>query len=430
MKRRMPKIIGVTTTLVLLAALGAGGFVWWKTSLPPVEPDIERFNDFARSLQPEGEDAWPRFEALVRDRLGVDLSSDDPWASERAKAFLRAPFDDALQGAFADERTRAAMDDLAQYADVLPMLDAIADAPAFFMPFTASDDVATVADAFDARSRWLLSVGLRPSSLNAAAMRNAAERGNWDEVERRLVTGVRFGRHLGRTPLMATRSIGGSFEAMAWSELATILTERTPPRAAIERLLRTYEHLGEPPTMADALEGERIAARGFLAYNLLSTRSEFDWFDPSTWSEWFSAPSPREVERAWRTYFDAMLPLIDRPAGERAAARPPAPPAVLDASWGVDPFDLFIDGHEGAVRRRASVPILLHLNRAMLDADGAPIDPLEVVPAELRTDPLYGGEFVVEPAPKRRLPFILRWPRPSNFGDDEVYFVRKEHDSR
>lgn len=431
---RWPKILLGTIAALLLVSFAFGGFVWWRFHMPPVGDEITPFNEYARSLQPSGgagasgggEDGWPAFETLARDQLGYDAFLNQPWRDGVAAPFrsLDEKADIVETCDLDDPRMPEAIEAVEEFAHLLPELDAIAAADVFVFPFRKRHDASgTLAEAMQ-QLMHAGAIGRRLNSLNAAHMRLAAERGDWAEGMRRLTTGVRLSRHIGRTPLLLSRLMGYAAEGMIWIQLERLLIEQTPP---IDDLWALCDELGDPPPLGDAFAGERFGTRGFITEYLRRQRGEFDILDPDSWSDWLTAPSYRAMERAWRDFNNATLTVIDLPPEERDAKRRPTPRLVVEASF-TDPFDMMVDVRDGLVRTRAAIRILLHFNRAIAETGSIPSDPLAALPADLLVDPISGGTIVIDNEPTGRFPYTLRWPVQSRWGFDRVFTERRPFD--
>jgi hypothetical protein len=403
--------------------------VWWRFGVPAVGDEITPFNEYARSLQPPGggEDGWPMLERLARERLGFDMLLEQPWDEDTAEPYrlMERYSAKVLTGELDDPRMREAIEGVEAFAFLLPELDAIAAADSFTFEFRAHDGApGTIADALYQVFN-LANLGRRLASLNAAHMRIAAENGDWTEAIRRLNTGVRFGQHLARTPLLLLRSIGYSGEALAWVELERLLLEATPPPEVIADLLALCDQVDEPAQLREAMLGEEFGGRGFLREYVLSERGDLDLLDPDSWHDWLDTPSYRAIERAWREFNEATYAIIDLPPAEREARRKPTPKLVLETAFMFDPYDMMVGARDGLLRARAAVKILLNLNLAIAETDVIPADPLAALPADLRVDPISGGTILVDPQPNSRFPYTLRWPVQNSMGLDRLFFERQ-----
>jgi hypothetical protein len=429
-RRRWPKVLLVTIAFVLIVSVAFGGFVWWRFGVPAVGDEITPFNDYARSLQPEGKDGWPALERLAREGLGYDIFAEQPWRdpvwapsrslSLNAETVRTCDPDDA--------RMPEAIEAVEEFAHLLPELDAIAAADVFVFLFRKRDDApGTLAEAMQP----LIHAGTivrQLNSLNAAHMRLASEREDWAEVRRRLTTGVRLGQHIGRTPLLLPRIMGYAAESLAWSQLEQLLIERTPPTEVIDNLLALCDEVDPPLPLREAMLGEEIGSRGFLKQYLDFERGEFDPFDTDSWSNWLNTPSYRAIARAWREFNEATLPIIDLPPAEREAKRMPTPPLVMRTAFVGDPYEMMVGGRDGLLRQRAAVQILLHLNLAIAESGVIPADPLAALPADLRVDPISGGTILVDAEPTGRFIYTLRWPVQDDWGFDRVFTERTPFD--
>ncbi len=431
-RRRWPKFLLGTVAAVLVVSIALGGFVWWRFRVPSVGDEITPFNEYARSLQSSGggEDGWPAFETLTRERLGFDIFAASPWFEESAEPYrLMDRHSAKLQtGELDDPRMRESIAAVESFAFLLPELDTIATTESFVFQFHQRDNASgTISEAMH-QLLQACSAARKLNSLNSAHMRLAADREDWAEVMRRLTTGVRLGRHIGRTPLLISRVIGYAVEGMSWSELECVLTERTPSNEVIQDLLALCEELGKPPPLSDAIVGERFGTRGFTTEYLRDQRGEFDILDPDSWGDWLGTPSYRAMESTWRKFNDATLSVIDLPPKERDAKRDPTPRLVVEASF-TDPFDMMVSARDGLLRQRAAIKILLHLNLKIAETSAIPAHPLAALPADLRVDPISGGTIVVDNELTGRFPYTLRWPVQSRWtGFDRVFTERRAFD--
>lgn len=176
-------------------------------------------------VQPVGADAWPLYETL-------EAQFDSPTIFIR----VRDGDDETLRrlselndGAWGDPRHAPLLQALDDRRAALDVLDRAAARPACVFPIVVVDGDAI--DPFTGSA--VLSAG---ADVNRAAMRDAAHRGDWIEVERRLTTGMRMATHLTRHPLIAS-SLVGHVNALKIAEEAALLAFETPMPASVARRL-------------------------------------------------------------------------------------------------------------------------------------------------------------------------------------------------
>src|SRR5690606_29122186 len=101
----------------LTLAAAAGGWLWWRFSVPAMEDEITPFNAYARSIQPEGDDGWPRYERFLRDRLGFDVLAARPWDAEAVQPFRAAQrqFGNLMAGELDDPRLAESLAAVREY---------------------------------------------------------------------------------------------------------------------------------------------------------------------------------------------------------------------------------------------------------------------------------------------------------------------------
>lgn len=245
--------------LVLLAACiaaPAGLFVAWKFWLwnpahpgPPVDYNAQ-WAALIASIQPEGEDAFPAYVALLEDRLGarrvqgVDMNGFPEWRHEGGDdllALTKSNVRRALRGDWGDERSADARAAAERLKIVRADLDAAAALPRCERPHDPPNGAK--------RLWWNVSSEYGPerdalrhlAGLNMMWMREAAAAGDWDEVVRRFETGLRLGRHALSWPASWDWMIGMGAYGGAVHELMMLAHEHPVPADACERLVAAID---------------------------------------------------------------------------------------------------------------------------------------------------------------------------------------------
>ena len=231
---RWPRIalIGVGVWTLLLA--GSGAFAWRLYHLDP-HPTVDtvaEMNARVRRDQPAGDNAWDALSDIIVNDLGLSPPN-------YGRRFRRL-------GQFARDVTILAGPwgamDRAPYVGVLgdfrPTLDAMADAvdrPVFAKPYVHAGDALTGEQDAEARHPfWMILLPeLNPlrrlGTLNAFALRAAAETSDWDTATRRFRAGLRLGRGLTRQSSLIEGLVGAALIYETVNEAARLTNEHDIP---------------------------------------------------------------------------------------------------------------------------------------------------------------------------------------------------------
>lgn len=251
---RTKKILIVA--LITLSFVPAAGYLAWTLWLsnpakagPRVNYDAQ-WTALIESIQPIGEDAFPAYVAILEDRLGarrvrsLDMNGFPEWAHQGGddlRALIGSRLSEALQGEWGDARSAKARAAAERLKMIRADLDAAAALSRCERPYDPPDGATRV--------WWNVSSEYGPerdalrhlAGLNLVWMREAAVGDDWDEVERRLETGLRLGRHALMWPASWDWMIGIGVYGGAVHEVGALAHEHSIPREVCERLLEVID---------------------------------------------------------------------------------------------------------------------------------------------------------------------------------------------
>lgn len=306
--------VGLTAGLMTWA-------VWPYVMYTPSTPD-PAFLARLESLRPaeHGPNRWDEFAALVTDELGFEGRTFSDGSRGRALG-LPFHFRDLQERSWGDpglEKQRRAMEAL---ADVLARLDEILEAGSLAFPLRRDRDPFSKGpdEAVAWGSMWSL---YRPltflADVNSGAMRSAAERCDWPEFERRLLTGLQLAAPALSDPDPESWAISYAIQHGAVIEALRLIDELDIPPDVTLRALATVE--------AEEWRWQEInAERGVEAARLIAHDRARRWFAGSG-----VADLPR-FDRRWRDdlpWVDTSAPLdgpptwMERVANVRAMMYP------------------------------------------------------------------------------------------------------------
>ncbi|TVQ32574.1 MAG: hypothetical protein EA376_05365 [Phycisphaeraceae bacterium] len=263
------RLVGCGALLaVFLASAWVGWFAAHRVAATPApEWDAnDRLNELVASRQPEGANAWPIYERIIRDALEVD--EVDWWIGNDLHSELRALLmQRPLLGAWSDPvwtKQRASFEAL---RPVLEMLNDLDGAPGCARPYLPPPEaMGGLAPGVMTLFPELGNIR-RVAILNVVGLRAAAAEEDWDEVVLRFRVGRAMARHLTHQATLIEWMVSGSMAAMLFDELGHILLERQVPASVCERLLDAFDdHPWPGLPMMEMLSGERIFMEDFVQW--------------------------------------------------------------------------------------------------------------------------------------------------------------------
>lgn len=320
----------LVAALMVIALVPMVGYVVWRQWLsnpanpgPLIDYDA-RFTALISSVQPQGEDAFPRYVAILEDRLGgqraqrVDPNGYAEWyydGGEDLRALMDSDLSLALRGPWGDEQSADARATAARLRPLL--MDAIDQAAALprcerpaLPPAGATRFWYEVGSEYDPERAALR----RFAVLNLIWMREAAAIGDWDEVERRAQTSLRLGRHLLSWPVILEWITGVSSFSWAIGELGTLALEHDIPAEAGESLIALIDSTPwEVAPQSYYLDAAELELLGLSQ----------DWYSGALTGGativWPLQPRQGAVERKLIEYFDALRAWRSAPGPARAS---------------------------------------------------------------------------------------------------------------
>ena len=246
---------------VLLGASGQAQEVGVKDPLALVDTDpVEALNRLLLDGQPEGENAWPLYEAALREF--VDEGFDAPGVSIE---FLDDIGFFPVTGVWDGARRAQAEQITARWRGFLDAVDSAALPQGFARPYVVRIDpeAQNHPDALDPQTLRAVSVLSEADTLastfqaagraNLIAMRFALEREDWDGAARRLALGIRMGSHLTLQRTMIEWTVASEILRDHLHEVRLTLTERRIPEVGASSLLTALD--GAPSWPAASYDG-------------------------------------------------------------------------------------------------------------------------------------------------------------------------------
>jgi hypothetical protein len=204
-----------------------------------------------------GEDAWRIYEQL-RERYSKSVLFVK--VPEGDNDYSLRNLDELNSGDWGDPRHAELLLLLEVHRPTLAILDEAAMRSACIFPIEfGADGTVSIFSTF----RVMQSA----KQINLAAMREAANRADWDEVERRLRTGLRMAEHQARSPVMIGSLMGHVVATLHTREAATLATELPMPGLVARRLASIIESndVNRAVPIGWPIEGERLNAVAMLA---------------------------------------------------------------------------------------------------------------------------------------------------------------------
>ncbi len=254
---------GVRRAILALGALTLFGGV--SSAGEPTA--LDRLNGALAASQPSGVNGWDGLRSFLM-QSGVPRGSipaadiGDAWKQVHRMDLHPS---ELLQNEWDDPRLAQHRAALEEALVLLPALDEAMSAERFFVPYRW--DGKTLTDVPDRRGRALSTMQEHFTSfkllgaINAAAMRRAAELGDWTEAAQRFETGLALAERMSRQLTLMEWIVGLSIEGVSHQEMRSLLNEMDVPDVACVAMLGDLDlHAAPWLDMAQVELGESIAA--------------------------------------------------------------------------------------------------------------------------------------------------------------------------
>lgn len=304
---------------VFLALFGA--LVYFMVDLMLATPSprfnaAERMDRLVRSVQPDGENSWPAYWAVLRGETPGGEASASLWPLRLGRDGEQPPQQPQV-GAWDDprhDRWREIYAEAAQQveafieATMLPGYRRVltSDADSLDAPPDGDPSVAPTAPLAFLWSH--LAIQRQFGTLLVVGMRSAAAEDDWDEVVRLAGAGVRTGRHNTLQGVAIEWLVGLSQISRVLEETRRLLMERDVPPEACRALL---EVIGEPAALTapptHVVEAERVWTQDMLQWMFDEKGRMVVWAPNST--------RPNFVERV-ENLFSFLYPPYEETAGQ------------------------------------------------------------------------------------------------------------------
>lgn len=398
--------------VVLAVSVGLGGWWRWRCALPAKVDALPAFNALAGEASgislDSPDNALPRYRALWMDTLGLPGAMFDTFDADVGNALYRdwrtaqrASYNNLLHGEWGDPRHGQRKAVLAGLRPILDALDSAADAPAFRAPYTSSHDIFNPAAPGEPQGApeillphlsMLRQLGL----LNTIQMRASAHAGDWDDVARRVRTGMRTAGHAWSEPVLISALVGVAIEALLLEEVRMTLLEHDVPGAACDALIAEIEGVGEPPSLVAALRGERLAMPAVIRWVIEEASGTSGPASVTYWQARFNNPPPRAALRDGQKFYEQFEAYAAMTHAERAGALPPNPGKAAQFVPGARTI---LTQHDIIVASRAATLTLLRLERFHAAHGRWPASLAEAMPEDQTIEPVTGAPFVYRPGP-------------------------------
>ena len=271
MKRNIARI-GVLILLILTIAVA---LLARPVSVEPgVRSDVVgQMNAYIEAVEPQGEPAWPLYREAITEVIG-DGGLEGPWADDSIELgkIVRANYPDGLEassGEWDAPRWIEVRGFVRRFDPVLELMTDAAERSRLGKPYVRVGDVLIGEQDPAARiSGFEIMLpevsGLKTLAwLGVVAMRDAADRGDWDVFVERFRSVVALGEHLRRASFTMESQIGAGMIEDALAEVRCTLLEREVPADAIRRIEASME-IDALVGIPHGLELERLLARSIL----------------------------------------------------------------------------------------------------------------------------------------------------------------------
>lgn len=429
-RRRLPKILLGVIAFVLLVSVAFGGFVWWKTAPPPRIDTVAALIEAREALQPEGEDAWPRYVALYRDTLGMKHFGDRD-ASDLSRLYFRAgsaEFVILLVGEWDDPRLDNAKSMLREAQPIFEALRYATDAPACRTPmlshntllyagpdmsFNVSDETsASPLDAYSAVGGFQFPYLHRLLLFEA---RDAFESGDCErliDANRRMFT---LAEHIGAAPFQSSLKRRVEAEIITYRNISLLALHGDMPTESVDAFLAMFDEPARDIPLRDYLLATvEVSANIDLRHFSREIRAPSELLQTSI--DAFSYSSPREIaERRVREVQDAAE-FVDLPTADLVSRGLPKDYLLAHEAFYISRA---VKDRAAALCARAATRIILLLERHHAVTGEWPASLEDIMPREDTLDPNTLTPFVYTLTPDGPFPFSLSAP-------PEAAFVREE----
>lgn len=272
---RAPRVLArvVLIAIGISVALGVSAAAFWyfRLALPPEKDALPWLNaamaEASGGVDLEGDDnAVTHLRRMYEHTLGVTRllgPSNTPSGNDLFQEWQKRRKDSSFtyidMGAWDDPRHDAAKASLARLRPVLDALDIASDARGYRVEYTSSGDIfaparpsGPVIEIFIPHIAEWRALG----TLNAAALRASANRGDWDDATRRVRTGVRFARHLWSDVFLIIPIVAMHVEESTLREAQLAATEHDVPSQALRDMIREIEDVGDPGSLEVGIRAE------------------------------------------------------------------------------------------------------------------------------------------------------------------------------
>lgn len=436
----------VAFVIVVVAVFVAAAFVAWPyiaaNAPAPDRENVEALNRLVAEGQPEGENGWDELRRFLVEELGTGETRtalgetvSDPWTDPM----------EVLNHPWGGPRLRAHREALEKIRPHLSVLDRVAARDRFFIPYRG--DGLPLSDAPDATPVSMepptqgLS-GLRRLVLwNTVAMRDAAERGDWETATDRLLVALAVAERTSRQALLIEWLIGMSLQSTATLEMRRELNElEVPSHVCAEWLGLLDAHRWPVGEVDRVVDGEALFGasfyRGMFSASGVPLRWRFErfqaWYEsyfsgvakerdgPPTWRERLGnvrAVRDLRLEEVEAMHAEAVERMRANLSGESSLGE--APSLSLSAPSGFAEMMESAAASARNVHRHLTLTVAFEAGtRAMLrlemfhDKNGWWPDALEEAMDEAEAiDPSSGAPFEYELSEDEWRPYVLRLGR-------------------
>ena len=292
---------------------------------PPPTGQQAALTRMAESAQPEGENSWPLYRALIVDTFEYSFQSDgssiigmNPAGALRdthePKGVLGAPWEDV--------RARADLTPVFDRLDTaLARLDEAAALPGFLPVYTFDDSSLSESPSIqpDGESFKILLPWLTPMRhlgiMNLMGLRASAHAGDWQDATQRVRSGLAMSHQLTRSPVIVEWATATSLRRITLEEIRRTLAEHDVPASTLRSWIELLEHDAWPDgSMKIALRGDRFGILDEIAWTYAGVSTPYDGIERE--SRW-RLPRRSTTERIANEWYDALEAWWDTPAQER-----------------------------------------------------------------------------------------------------------------
>jgi hypothetical protein len=421
MKRAFPKLLIAIIAFVVLVSMGVGGFVWWKTAPPPRIDTVAALIKAREAIQPEGEDAWPRYVAFFRDTLEMERFGERD-ASDLSQLYFRIGSSDfaiLTAGDWDDPRLGDAKAMLREARPIVEALRYATDAPACRAPIMTHDTLLTAAHdipiesgdetsggPLDAYAAMGYSQFARFILLFVSEARDAFESGDFprytDAIRRLFV----IADHVGSAPFFPAFRSRFEAETMTYRSIGLLALEGDMPMEWVDVIIAIIDSPARAMPLRDfLLATAEVTANIEMQLFSRELRAPSELLQSAIYA--WSHPSPREIA-------------VRRADSVRKAAEFVDLPIADLVSRGL-PKDYLLSNRNSDISRaarnrgrvlstRTATRIILLLERHHALTGEWPASLEDIMPREDTLDPNTLTPFVYERTPGGPFPFSLVAP--------------------